>query len=156
MGDTTPGPAGPDASALSGVRRSARELADGIRATGRWQRLRVAMVGGWILASLLALFIACPSRGPGNSIGADVQVLSDSLLGGQQILVRNESEEVWTDVELTLDGGWRHALRSLRPREQVVLSPSQFMRGSEAAPRDLRPRTLTIRCRQGKAQVELR
>jgi hypothetical protein len=118
--------------------------------------MRLGLVGGWVLASLLALWIAFPSSGPGNSLGADVHVLKDSVLGGQQILVRNESNEVWTDLVLTLDGAWRHEQRALRPREQVVLSPAQFARGGEPAPRDLKPRRLDVECAQGRARIELR
>jgi hypothetical protein len=83
-------------------------------------------------------------------------VLKESLVGGQQILVRNESDAVWTDVVLTLDGSWRNAQRTVRPREQVVLSPAQFERAGQAAPRDLRPRKLTIECREGRASFDLR
>ena len=131
-------------------------MAEGFRRAGRWQRARLGLVGGWLVASFLALWIACPSSGPGNPIGADVHVLKDSLLGGQQILVRNESDEVWTDVVLTLDRTWKNEQRALRPREQVVLSPAQFDRGGEAAPRDLRPRRLEVECRQGRASFDLR
>jgi hypothetical protein len=137
-------------------RRAASGLLDGFRKAGRWQRMRLGVLGGWIAASLLALWIACPSSGPSNSLGADVHVLKDSLLGGQQILVRNESDAVWTDVVLTLDGSWRNSQRTVRPREQVVLSPAQFERAGEPAPRDLRPRKLLIECREGRAQLDLR
>ena len=156
MGEPTPGPQGPATGALAGVRRSARDLANGLDGIPRWQRLRAGFLGGWVLASLLALWIACPSTGPGNSLGVEVRVLTDSLVGGQQILVRNESDQVWTDLELTLDGTWKLAHRALRPREQLVLSPSQFDRQGEQAPRDLRARSIAIRCRQGSATLDLR
>jgi hypothetical protein len=141
--------------ALEQGRRAVAGVVEGFRRAGRWKRWRLGFVAGWIAASLLALFIACPRTGPANSLGADVQVLKDSLLG-QQILIRNESDDVWTDVVLTLDGGWRHVVRTLRPREQVVLSPSQFDRAGEAAPVDLRARRLSIECGQGSASVDLR
>ncbi|HET8722622.1 MAG TPA: hypothetical protein VFM53_00360 [Anaeromyxobacteraceae bacterium] len=141
--------------ALDRGRRAVAGLAEGFRRTGRWKRMRLGFVGGWLVASVVALFIACPRSGPANSLGADVQLLRDSLLG-QQILVRNESDVVWTDVVLLLEGGWRHEVRTLRPREQVVLSPSQFDRAGEPAPRDLRPRRLSIECGQGSATVDLR
>ena len=137
-------------------RRAASGLIDGFRKAGRWQKARLGLLGGWLARRSLALWIACPSSGPGNSIGADVHVLKDSLLGGQQILVRNESDEVWTDVVLTLDRTWRIEQRALRPREQVVLSPSQFERGGEPAPRELRPKRLDVACQQGKAGFDLR
>ncbi len=156
MGERPKGVPGLVEGALHQGRRTASDLIEGFRRAGRWQKARLGLVGGWLLASILALWIACPSVGPGNSIGADVHVLKDSLLGGQQILVRNESDEVWTDIVLTLDRTWKNEQRALRPREQVVLSPSQFERAGEAAPRDLRPRRLEVVCQQGRARFELR
>lgn len=155
MSERPQGDPGVVAEALDRGRRAVAGVAEGFRRTGRWKRMRLGFVGGWLVASLVALFIACPRTGPANSLGADVQLLRDSLLG-QQILVRNESDEVWTDVVLLLDGGWRHTVRTLRPREQVVVSPSQFDRAGEPAPRDLRLRRLSIECGQGSATVELR
>src|SRR5512136_1824320 len=153
-GQRTP-PVGP-ARALAGRAAEAyAAAAGGLRRAGRHQRMRLAIAGGWALASLLALWIAC-SGGGGNSLGADVQVLRDSLVGGQQLLVRNESTAIWTDLVLTLDGEWRHEQRTMRPHDQIVLSPSNFRRGSDAPPRDYKPRTLTLRCDQGRASFELR
>jgi len=143
-------------SVVDRARSAASDGAESFRRSSRHQRMRLWVIGGWILVSLVAVWIAFPSSGPTNSLGADVHVLKESLVGGQQILVRNESEEIWTDVVLTLDGSWRNEQRTVRPRDQVVLSPSQFRRGDEAAPQDLRPRTLTIQCRQGRARIDLR
>jgi hypothetical protein len=156
MAERPQGVPGAVEGAIDQGRRAVSGIADGFRKAGRWQRMRLGIVGGWVAASLLALWIACPSSGPANSLGADVQVLKESLLGGQQILVRNESDAVWNDVTLVLDGSWKNSQRTVRPREQVVLSPAQFQRAGEPAPRDLRPRTLLIECREGRARFELR
>jgi hypothetical protein len=138
------------------ARRAAADGAESYRRSSRHQRMRAGVIGGWILLSLLAVWIAFPASGPSNSLGADVHVLKESLVGGEQLLVRNESTDIWTDVVLTLDGSWRNEQRTIRPHDQVVLSPSQFRRGEEAAPRDLKPRTLTIECRQGRTRFDLR
>jgi hypothetical protein len=132
------------------------ELREGYRRSDRHFRMRAGIVATWTLLSLLTLWAACPSSGPTNSLGADVQVLRDSLVGGQQLLVRNESTGLWTDVMLTIDDGWRHEHRTVRPHDQLVLSMSHFKRGAEAAPRDFKPRTLTIECEQGRATFDLR
>ena len=153
-GERTP-PVGP-ARALAGRAADAyAAAAGGLRRAGRFQRMRLAIGGGWALASLLALWIAC-SGGGGNSLGADVQVLRDSLVGGQQLLVRNESTSIWTDVVLTLDDDWRYRHPTLRPHDQLVLSMGHFRKGEEAAPRDLRPRTLAVECEQGGHRFDLR
>jgi hypothetical protein len=144
---------------MRGLQGRAREAyaaaAGGLRRAGRFQRMRLAIGGGWAVLSLLALWIAC-SGGPSNSLGADVHVLRDSLVGGQQLLVRNESSAIWTDVVLTLDDEWRAEQRTMRPHDQIVLSTSSFSRNGEVAPRDYKPRTLAIRCDQGRASFELR
>jgi len=125
------------------------------RRYSRFQRMRIGIVAGWAVLSLLAMWVACPGSGPSNSLGADVHVLKDSLVGGQQLLVRNESTAIWTDVVLTLDGDWRHEQRTMRPHDQLVLSMNQFRRGTEAAARDFKPQRLTIQCQEGRATFDL-
>jgi hypothetical protein len=153
-------PKGATRAAVQGIAQQAREglsaSAAGWRRTGRHQRMRMGIVAAWSAVSLLALWVTCSTGGPSNSLGADVQVLRDSLVGGQQLLVRNESSSIWTDVVLTLDGEWLHEQRTMRPHDQIVLSPSNFRRGTEAPPRDYKPRSLSVRCDQGRASFELR
>lgn len=146
-----PEPALPDKA-----RALAQDLAGRVRRSDRYLRWRVGIVGTWVVLSLATLWASCPSTGPSNALGADVEVLADSVLGSQQILIRNESGETWTEVVVTLDGSWRHAQRTVRARDQLVLSPSQFKRGADPAPRDLKARTLLLECEQGKARFDLR
>lgn len=153
-GERTP-PVGTTRALTARAAEAYDAAARGLRRAGRFQRMRLAIGGGWALVSLLALWISC-SGGASNSLGADVQVLKDSLVGGQQLLVRNESTSIWTDVVLTLDGEWRAEQRTMRPHDQIVLSTSSFRRGEEIAPRDYKPRTLSILCDQGRASFELR
>ena len=153
-------PSRPQPRALAGVLERARSLAqqttEGYRRSDRFFRMRAAIIGVWTLLAVTTLWMACPSSGPANSLGADVQVLRDSLVGGQQLLVRNESTDIWTDVKLTIDGGWRHEHKTMRPHDQLVLSMSQFKRGAEPAPRDFKPRSLTIECDQGHFTIDLK
>lgn len=129
---------------------------DGAPGAGRYWRLRVGVAAAWIAVSLAAVWIAWPDARPANRLRADVKVVEESLVGGEQILVRNESEEPWTDVRITLDGTWTFEQSTLRPLGQVVLSTDRFRRGAEPAPRTLRPREITIECRQGRARIRLR
>ena len=154
QGRTEPGKA---IAALAGQARSSlSDVGREWRRSSRFRRARIGIVAGWAAVSLVAMWAACPGSGPANALGADVHVLRDSLVGGQQLLVRNESTSIWTDVEMTLDGEWKHEQRTMRPHDQVVLSMSQFHRGPEAAARDFKPRSLAIRCEQGRASFDLR
>lgn len=121
----------------------------------RFTRIRIAVIAVWTLLAAATLWGACPSSGPTNPLGADIQVLRDSLVGGQQILIRNESSRIWTNVRITLDGSWHYERYTVRPHDQMILSMSQFKRDGEAAPWSLKPRSLTIECEQGHYVFDL-
>jgi hypothetical protein len=134
------------------------DLAQEARRANRYTKMRVTVIAGWALLSLVTLWAACPSSGPSNSLGADVQVIRESLIGGAQLLVRNDSSEMWTDVVLTLDGTWRYERATVRPHDQFVISMSQFRQDHQQAPRDYRPKSLSFQCREGgfDMAIELR
>ena len=152
-------PSIPDpAAAAQRVKDIARDLAgdvsDTYRKTNRYLRLRAAIVGGWVLLALVALYTSCPSSGPSNELGADVTLLPETIVG-QQISVSNGSKEMWTEVKLTLDGQWKHEIRTIRAGQNVVVGVTSFKRDGAPAPQDLKPRKIEIDCDQGSADLSL-
>ena len=131
-----------------------REFADDFRRSDRFFKMRVAIVGAWAVVSIATLWGACSSFGPTNTLGADVQVNRDSIMG-VQLLVRNESTRIWEDVVLTVDDGWKYTHRTMRPHDLVVLSMSSFKKGDDAPPRDYKPHALVIACEQGSGRFDL-
>jgi len=129
------------------ARDLASDVAQGYRRSTRHFKLRVAVVGAWAVLSLVTLWLACPSSGPSNTLGAEVQV-SEELLG-TQVLVWNSSGRMWTDVTLTLDGSWQWQTPTLREGQRLVIATSRFSKDGAAAPGDLKPRSLRISCAQG-------
>jgi hypothetical protein len=148
-----------DASAAAAkVRGMAKDLAadvtDTYRKSNRFLRMRVGIVGGWVLLALVAFYAACPSSGPANALSAEVMLLPETLVG-QQISINNGSEEMWTEVKLTLDGKWTHQIRTIRAGQNVVVGVAKFQRDGAAAPQDLKPRQIEIDCDQGSAELSL-
>ncbi len=129
----------------------AADVADGYRKSTRYFKLRLAVVGGWALLSLLTMWLACRSTGPTNSLGAEVRI-QETLLG-TQVWVENTSPGMWTDVTLTLDGEWQWQAPTFREGQHVVVATSSFAKNGVAAPGDLKPRTVAIRCAEGRATV---
>ncbi len=78
------------------------------------------------------------------------------VLLGTQVFVANESRKVWTDVVLTIDGGWRYEKKTVRPGDKLVVGIGQFKKDGASAPGDLEPRSVTIECEQGRATAPLR
>jgi hypothetical protein len=144
------------AASWSGRLRAAVDrLASAIGRSDRYLRWRAGVVGAWAVAAAATLVLTCPGDGHANALGAEVQVLGESLVGAQ-VLVRNDSADVWTDLELTLDGEWRYRHPTLRPRDQVVVATTQFRRGADTLPADHRPRRLEVRCAQGSHAFDVR
>jgi len=131
----------------------ATDVADGYRKSTRTFKLRLLVLAGWAVLSVATVWLACPSSGPANSLGAEVQV-SEELLG-TQILVWNSSGRMWTDVTLTLDGEWQWRTPTFREGQRLVIATNRFTRDGAAAPVDLRPRSLTIECAEGKISAPL-
>jgi hypothetical protein len=131
----------------------ATDLADGYRKSTRYFKLRLAVISGWTLLTVATMWLACPGSGPANALGAEVQV-SEELLG-TQILVWNNSGRMWTDVTLTLDGGWQWRTPTFREGQRLVIATSRFTKEGAAAPGDLKPRSLTIDCTQGNTTAQL-
>jgi hypothetical protein len=144
--------------ALGAAGDLAADVADGYRKSTRYFRLRTAIVGTWALLSLVTLWAACPSSGPTNALGAKVALLSAAAGGsimGTQVFVENDSGRMWTDVVLTLDGGWRYEKKTVRPQDKLVVGVTQFKRGEERAPADLEPRAVTVECEEGRVTAPL-
>ena len=57
----------PPAGPLPQLRQAFERLADSLRRSDRFSRMRVGVVGAWAVASLATVFFACPPAGPGNS-----------------------------------------------------------------------------------------
>jgi hypothetical protein len=144
-----------DAPLAARLRAGAVQLVEELRRTDRFARMRLGIVGAWAVLSIATLWGACPSSGPSSSLGAEVQVSRDSIMG-VQLLVRNESSHIWKDVVLTLDGGFRYTQATMRPHDLVVLPLSSFRRGDDAPPGDYRPRSLAVDCGLGSDMFDLR
>jgi hypothetical protein len=140
--------------ALGAAGDLATDLAEGYRKSTRYFKLRAAVVGTWALLSVVTFWAACPSSGPGNALGARVRLERVALMG-TQVGIENDSDDLWKDVALTLDGGWRYEKKTVRPHDKLVVSITQFRKGDESAPAELEPRSLTVECDRGRVTAPI-
>ncbi len=133
----------------------ASDLAEGYRKSTRYARMRGAVVAGWILVSVLLFLIARPQSSEyRNSLGANA-VVSEGLMGDKSILFWNDSDEMWTEVTVTIDGKWEWKTSHVRPGEKQSLRLDQFTHFGDPAPHGTAPRNLGITCREGSANLSL-
>jgi hypothetical protein len=133
----------------------AGDVVDGLKRSDRPLRLKAAVVGTWMLLSVVTMWAACPSLGPANSLGAVARLQATSV--GQVISVHNDSDDtIWTEVELVLDDGWRYQQRrTVRAGDTVTARLEDFRKEGVPPPPDYRPRKLSVQCRQGRVSISL-
>ena len=141
-------------SAVGAAGDLASDVATGYRRSTRYFKLRAAVVGTWALLAALTFWSACPSSGPTNALGAKAKLLAGSIMGSQ-VFVENESDQIWRDVVVSLEGGWRYEKRTVRPSESFVVPTNRFAKDGATAPPGLQSRTITIECAEGKVTVPL-
>lgn len=128
------------------------------RTWGRWDgftRARLTIVASWAALSIVTLWATCAPAGRTSALGAEVELNRESLLG-VQLLVRNESRQIWEDVVFTVDGSWQYRQRTMRPHDRIVLSMDSFRGETGALPREYDPRELVVTCSEGSDRFELR
>jgi hypothetical protein len=141
-------------SAVGAAGDLASDVATGYRKSTRYFRMRAAVVGTWALLALVTLWGACPSSGPANELGAKAKLLAGSIMGSQ-VFVENESDRLWRDVVVTLEGGWKFEKRTVRPAESFVVPTNRFAKDGATAPPGLSPKTITIECVEGRITMPL-
>ena len=141
-------------SAIGAAGDLATDVATGYRKSTRYFKLRAGIVATWALLALVTFWGACPSSGPSNPLGAKARLLAGSIMGSQ-IFVENESDQIWRDVVVTLEGGWRYEKRTVRPSESFVVPTNRFAKDGATAPAGLASRTITIECAEGRVTIPL-
>lgn len=141
-------------SAVGAAGDLASDVATGYRKSTRYFKLRAAVVATWSLLALVTFWGACPSSGPSNALGAKARLLAGSIMGSQ-VFVENESNQLWREVVVTLDGGWKFEKRTVRPSESFVVPTNRFAKDGATAPPGLSPKTITIECVEGRVTIPL-
>ena len=133
----------PDPSAAAQkVKDLARDLAsdvtDTYRKSNRFGRMRAGIVGGWDLLALLSVLVAF------HTSERDDRVRLEETSVGRVVWVNNTSDENWTDVTLTLEGGWTLKIPTIRHGETISPILPKFTKEGASAPADLNPRWIEL------------
>jgi hypothetical protein len=133
----------------------ASDVVEGFKKSSRTYRRKAAVVGTWVLLSIITLWAACPSSGPTNSLGAVARLQATSV--GQVISIRNDTEStIWTEVALVLDDTWRYEKRrTIRAGDTVTPRVEDFRKDGLPPPASYKPEKLSIQCDQGRISLPL-
>lgn len=107
------------------------EMADDFRTSDRFFKYKFAVLLTWFLLSVTSVGVACGNQGPTNSIHAKLVIGGDA--SRPVYLVKNESLEVWEDVEVLVNGQYRATLAQMEANGgSIALSPAVLFDGAGA------------------------
>jgi hypothetical protein len=133
----------------------ATDMVDGLKKSSPTFRRKAAVLGTWLLLTVVTMWAACPSSGPANSLGAVARLQTTSV--GPVVSVRNDSDgTIWTEVALVLDDTWRYEKRrTMRAGDAVTPRVEEFRQDDLPPPAGYRPTKLTVQCDQGRVSLPL-
>lgn len=89
------------------VKASLSSFAQDFRRTDRYFKYKVFIVAAWVLLAIGAFGIACPKRNLANTLGAKLVASRDET---PIYMIKNEGQEAWKDVEITVNRRYRATL----------------------------------------------
>ena len=99
------------------------ELADDFRTSDRFFKYKAGVLLVWLMLSVTSVGVACGNQGPTNDINAVLVTGGDAAK--PIYLVKNESLEVWQDVEVLVNGQYRATLAQMEANGgSIALSPA--------------------------------
>ncbi|MGI5863600.1 MAG: hypothetical protein ACOX6T_16305 [Myxococcales bacterium] len=137
------------------------EIVEDFRASDRFFKYKAGVVAGWVLMSLVSLFVACPSSKQvedTNELNARVRVQQVDALDRKitALYVENRSDVDWEVVLLQLNSTYHAAVPAIPAGRRAVVQLDKFSGlDGKTPPESLRPQKLEIRCTQGEATVLL-
>jgi hypothetical protein len=143
------------ATALETVLNSAgilRDLAGDFQRQDSFFKYKALVILSWLALSTTSIVVGCPGGGVSNDISARLVVAGDAAR--PVYMVKNDSSDKWTDVEVTVNGRWRTTAGEVESHGDLTLVPRLLINPEgESASGDLRVTEIDVRTAEGEAAL---
>lgn len=131
------------------------EVVDDFKSSDRFFKYKALVLTTWLLLSVGAFGVACPSTGPANEINAVLVQAGDAA--APVYMVKNESGDTWQDVEIIVNERYRSTMSQLEAGGgNATLSPAVLFDDSgHRAPNTLQITDIVVKVRDPEAEVTL-
>ncbi len=120
------------------------ELVDDVQNADRFFKYKALVLVLWLASAVGAFGVACPASGPRNTIRAHLVVAGDA--SSPVYMVKNESGELWQDVEILVNGRYRSTLAQLDAAGSLTISSAVIFDSSgNRAPSSMRVTEIEVR-----------
>lgn len=131
------------------------EVVEDFRSSDRFFKYKALVISLWFLLAIGSFGIACPSTGPSNDINAVLVVSGEAT--APIYMVKNESTDIWKDVEIIVNGKYRSTMTQL-PGEggnTTLSSAVLFDDNGKRAPSTLPITEIVVKVRDPEGEVAL-
>lgn len=132
------------------------EVVEDFRRSDRFFKYKAGVITLWLALSVGAFGVACPSTGPSNDIHAVLVVSGEA--SAPIYMVKNDSSDVWQDVEIIVnDGAYRSTMSQLAAEggSATLSAAVLFDADGKRAPAKLNISHILVKVREPEGEVEL-
>jgi hypothetical protein len=129
-----------------------RDLVGDFQRKDAFFKYKILVVFLWLGLSTTSAVVGCPGAGPTNEISARLVIAVDA--SRPVYMVKNDSTEPWTNVEITVNGKWRTTASEIAAHGDLTLSPRLLINPEgESAPETLKVSDIEVRSAEGEASL---
>jgi hypothetical protein len=143
------------ATAVETVLNSAgilRDLAGDFQRQDKFFKYKALVLVLWAVLCTTSATIGCPRSGDGNAISARLVIAGDA--SRPVYMVKNDSADKWTDVEVTVNGKWKTTAAEVGAGGDLTLTPRLLVNAEgESAPAELKVSEISIKNTDGEATL---
>jgi len=132
------------------------EVVEDFKNSDRFFKYKAMVITLWLALSVGAFGVACPSSGVTNDIEAVLVVSGET--NAPIYMVKNDSSDVWQDVEILVNGGaYRSTMTQLAAEggSATLSAAVLFDAEGKRAPARLNITDIVVKVREPEAEVEL-
>lgn len=131
------------------------EVVEDFRNSDRFFKYKAMVISLWLLLAIGSFGIACPSTGPSNDINAVLVVSGEA--SAPIYMIKNESSDVWKDVEIVVNGKYRSTMTQMEPEggNTTLSSAVLFDDSGKRAPSTLPITDIVVKVRDPEGEVAL-
>ncbi|MBI3181971.1 MAG: hypothetical protein HYZ28_07485 [Myxococcales bacterium] len=129
-----------------------KEVWEDFRSSDRFFKYKAAIIASWVALSTTTFFVACPSAGVSDDIGASL--VAREQHGRLAVSVKNESKDTWNDVLVVVNGAYRAVHPPVEPGGMLTVTPKLLAtQDGQPPPADLKVVDLEVSTSEGSTTL---
>ena len=129
-----------------------RDLVSDFQRQDKFFKYKALVLVVWATLCTTSVSVGCPRGGASNDMSARLVIAGE--LCRPVYMVKNDSSDKWTDVEITINGKWKTTAAEIPGNGDLTLTPRLLINAEgEPAPAELNITDITVKSSEGEAAL---